>query len=148
FKSITKETAGILKGEYGSAPPPFNTKLQPRVLDAAEVITCTPADLLQPEMHKLTAEQKGQAQDNGITLTKDEIGEVLTYALFPQIGLKSLENRGNAAAFEPIPTGHESAPREAGTPEVYTVEVNGKSFVVQVTEGGDIEGLKPICDAS
>ena len=34
--------------------------------------------------------------------------------------------------------------REAGKPEVYTVEVNGKSFVVQVNEGGDIEGLKPV----
>ncbi|MBA1278025.1 MULTISPECIES: sodium-extruding oxaloacetate decarboxylase subunit alpha [Pseudomonadaceae] len=148
FKSITKETAGILKGEYGSAPAPFNTELQQRVLDGAQVITCRPADLLQPEMDKLTAELKGLAQEKGIKLAKDEIDDVLTYALFPQIGLKFLENRGNAAAFEPIPTGHESAPREAGIPEVYTVEVNGKSFVVQVNEGGDIEGLKPIGDAS
>jgi len=148
FKSITKETAGILKGEYGSAPAPFNAALQQRVLDGAQVITCRPADLLQPEMDKLTAELKGLAQEKGIRLAKDEIDDVLTYALFPQIGLKFLENRGNAAAFEPIPTVHESAPREAGIPEVYTVEVNGKSFVVQVNEGGDIEGLKPIGDAS
>ncbi len=148
YKSVTKETAGILKGEYGSAPAPFNTELQQRVLDGAQVITCRPADLLQPEMDKLTGELKGLAQEKGITLAKDEIDDVLTYALFPQIGLKFLEHRGNAAAFEPIPTGHESAPREAGIPEVYTVEVNGKSFVVQVNEGGDIEGLKPIGDAS
>ncbi len=148
YKSVTKETAGILKGEYGSAPAPFNAALQQRVLDGAQVITCRPADLLQPEMDKLTAELKGLAQEKGIRLAKDEIDDVLTYALFPQIGLKFLENRGNAAAFEPIPTGHESAPREAGIPEVYTVEVNGKSFVVQVNEGGDIEGLKPIGDAS
>jgi len=148
YKSVTKETAGILKGEYGSAPAPFNTELQQRVLDGAQVITCRPADLLQPEMDKLTAELKGLAQEKGITLAKDEIDDVLTYALFPQIGLKFLENRGNAAAFEPMPTGNEQAPREAGVPEVYTVEVNGKSFVVQVNEGGDIEGLKPIGDAS
>ena len=144
FKSITKETAGILKGEYGAAPAPFNTELQQRVLDGAKVITCRPADLLQPEMDKLTAELKGLAQEKGIKLAQDEIDDVLTYALFPQIGLKFLENRGNAAAFEPVPTGKQQAPREAGAPEVYTVEVNGKSFVVQVNDGGDIEGIKPV----
>jgi oxaloacetate decarboxylase alpha subunit len=148
YKSITKETAGILKGEYGAAPAPFNAQLQQRVLDGADVITCRPADLLQPEMDKLTAELRRLAQEKSIKLTEDEIDDVLTYALFPQIGLKFLENRGNAAAFEPMPTGHESAPREAGTPGVYTVEVNGKSFVVQVNEGGDIEGLKPVGGAS
>ncbi len=144
YKSITKETAGILKGEYGSAPAPFNAELQRRVLDGATVITCRPADLLQPEMDKLTADLKGLARERGITLAKDAIDDVLTYALFPQIGLKFLENRGNAAAFEPAPTGLEQAPREAGKPEVYTVEVNGKSYVVQVNEGGDIEGMKPL----
>lgn len=144
FKSITKETAGILKGEYGAAPAPFNAELQQRVLDGAEVITCRPADLLQPEMEKLTAELKGLAREKGIKLSQNEIDDVLTYALFPQIGLKFLENRGNASAFEPMPTGTEQAPRESGAPEVYTVEINGKSFVVQVNDGGDIEGIKPV----
>ncbi|MCQ4287026.1 sodium-extruding oxaloacetate decarboxylase subunit alpha [Pseudomonas stutzeri] len=148
YKSITKETAGILKGEYGSAPAPFNTELQQRVLDGVDVITCRPADLLQPEMDKLTAELKALAQEKSIRLAKDQIDDVLTYALFPQIGLKFLENRGNAAAFEPVPTGNDKAPREPGVAEVYTVEVNGKSFVVQVNEGGDIEGLKPIGEAT
>lgn len=148
FKSITKETAGILKGEYGSAPAPFNAELQRRVLDGADVITCRPADLLQPEMERLTAELKGLAQEKGIKLAKDEIDDVLTYALFPQIGLKFLEKRGNAAAFEPVPTGKEPASREPGATEVYTVEVNGKSFVVQVNEGGDIAGLKPVGDSA
>jgi oxaloacetate decarboxylase alpha subunit len=148
FKSITKETAGILKGEYGAAPAPFNVELQQRVLDGADVITCRPADLLQPEMEKLTAELKGLAQEKGIKLAENEIDDVLTYALFPQIGLKFLENRGSASAFEPVPTGKEQAPREVGVPEVYTVEVNGKSFVVQVNEGGDIEGIKAVGSGS
>ncbi|QTN45014.1 sodium-extruding oxaloacetate decarboxylase subunit alpha [Ectopseudomonas mendocina] len=144
YKSITKETAGVLKGEYGAAPAPFNAELQARVLDGAEAITCRPADLLNAEMDKLTAELKGIAEEKSIKLAADEIDDVLTYALFPQIGLKFLENRGNPAAFEPAPTGKETPAREAGKPEVYTVEVNGKSFVVQVDEGGDIEGIKPI----
>ncbi|WP_312966128.1 sodium-extruding oxaloacetate decarboxylase subunit alpha [Stutzerimonas kunmingensis] len=144
YKSITKETAGVLKGEYGAAPAPFNSELQARVLEGAELITCRPADLLQPEMDRLTAELKGIAKEKGIKLATDSIDDVLTYALFPQIGLKFLENRGNPSAFEPAPTGGDLPPREAGKPEVYTVEVNGKSFVVQVSDGGDIEGIKPL----
>jgi oxaloacetate decarboxylase alpha subunit len=147
YKSITKETAGVLKGEYGAAPAPFNSALQARVLDGAEVITCRPADLLQPEMDRLTAELKGLAQEKGITLAADSIDDVLTYALFPQIGLKFLENRGNPAAFEPAPNGNDLPPRAPGKPEVYTVDVNGKSFVVQVSDGGDIEGIKPLGSA-
>jgi oxaloacetate decarboxylase alpha subunit len=148
YKSITKETAGVLKGEYGAAPAPFNKELQARVLDGAEAITCRPADMLTAEMDKLTAELKDIAKEKGIKLAKDEIDDVLTYALFPQIGLKFLENRGNPAAFEPAPTGNELPAREAGKPEVYTVEVNGKSFVVQVNEGGDIDGIKPLGGAA
>ncbi|MGQ7958706.1 sodium-extruding oxaloacetate decarboxylase subunit alpha [Pseudomonas sp. SP16.1] len=148
YKSITKETAGVLKGEYGAAPAPFNAELQARVLDGGEAITCRPADLLDAEMDKLTAELKGIAREKGIKLAADEIDDVLTYALFPQIGLKFLENRGNPAAFEPAPTGKEAPVREAGKPEVYSVEVNGKSFVVQVNEGGDIEGIKPVGGAA
>ncbi len=144
YKSITKETAGILKGEYGAAPAPFNAELQRRVLDGAEAITCRPADLLEPEMDRLTAELKALAQEKGIQLASEVIDDVLTYALFPQIGLKFLENRGNPAAFEPAPGGAEKPQLEAGKPEVYTVQVNGKSFVVQVDEGGDIEGIKPL----
>jgi oxaloacetate decarboxylase alpha subunit len=149
FKSITKETAGILKGEYGAAPAPFNKELQARVLDGAEPVTCRPADLLEPEMERLTAELKGIAKEKGIKLAVDEIDDVLTYALFPQIGLKFLENRGNPDAFEPVPTGNEVASTgKPAEPEVYTVTVNGKDFVVQVSEGGDITGIKPIGDAS
>ena len=88
YKSITKETAGVLKGEYGAAPAPFNAELQARVLDGGEAITCRPADLLEAEMDKLTAELKGIAREKGIKLAADEIDDVLTYALFPQIGLK------------------------------------------------------------
>jgi oxaloacetate decarboxylase alpha subunit len=148
YKSITKETAGILKGEYGAAPAPFNQELQTRVLDGAKVITCRPADLLEAEMDKLTAELKSIAQEKGIKLAADEVDDVLTYALFPQIGLKFLENRGNPAAFEPAPTGKEALVRETDKPEVYTVEVGGKSYVVQVNAGGDIEGLNAIGGAA
>ncbi len=144
YKSITKETAGVLKGEYGAAPAPFNAALQARVLDGGEAITCRPADLLEPEMDRLTEELRELAAEKGIQLGANEIDDVLTYALFPQIGLKFLENRGNPAAFEPVPTGREKVAAPAEGPEVYTVSVNGRDFVVQVSEGGDISGIKPL----
>lgn len=150
YKSITKETAGVLKGEYGAAPAPFNAELQARVLEGAEAITCRPADLLEPELDKLTIELRNLAAEKGIKLAANDIDDVLTYALFPQIGLKFLENRGNPAAFEPAPTGLEqtAASAKPGEPEVYTVTVNGKDFVVQVSDGGDITGIKPVGDSA
>lgn len=148
YKSITKETAGVLKGEYGAAPAPFNPQLQQRVLDGAEAVTCRPADLLENEMERLSTELQELAQEKGIQLASGEalIDDVLTYALFPQIGLKFLENRNNPDAFEAAPVAGMAANNQSA-PAVYTVEVNGSSFVVQVNEGGDIEGIKPIQSA-
>lgn len=148
YKTISKEVQGILKGEYGAAPSSYNAELQARVLDGSEEITCRPADLLEPEMDKLVAELKNLAAEKGISLTtgENEIDDVLTYALFPQIGLKFLENRNNPDAFEPVPTLEDalamSAPKKSGS-EVYTITVNGQNYVVQVAEGGDISAVAP-----
>ena len=148
YKTITKETAGVLKGEYGAAMAPFNEALQTRVLDGAQAITCRPADLIEDELDKLTAELRGLAKEKNIKLAPGdrEIDDVLTYALFPQVGLKFLQNRDNPDAFEPVPT-LESAvaatvPKAAvGGSTIYTIGVNGQSYVVEVEEGGDISAV-------
>jgi len=153
YKSISKETAGILKGEYGAAPAAFNPELQARVLNGEEPITCRPADLIEPELDKLTAELRQLSKEGGFRLESGEreIDDVLSYALFPQIGLKFLQNRGDASAFEPAPTlasakasAAPAASKPAGQEEVYTVNVNGQSYVVQVSEGGDVTALAPV----
>jgi len=151
YKNITKESAGILKGEYGATATPVNKELQARVLDDGEPVTCRPADLLEPELDKLTEELRKLAKDEGIKLEtgEREIDDVLTYALFPQIGLKFLKNRGNPDAFEPAPTGEEEKTTPApaaiqGEPSVYSVNVNGQTYVVQVAEGGDVELVQPV----
>ncbi|MBZ6759396.1 oxaloacetate decarboxylase, partial [Klebsiella grimontii] len=104
-----------------------------------------PADLLKPELAALEADVKRQAQEKGITLADNAIDDVLTVALFPQIGLKFLENRNNPAAFEPVPQAEEAKPAAApvkpAASGVYTVEVEGKAFVVKVSDGGDISQL-------
>ncbi len=151
YKSITKETAGVLKGEYGKTAAPVDADLQAKVLKGEQPITCRPADLLQPEMEKLTAELSVLAKEKGFTLAEAEVDDILTYALFPQIGLKFLENRGNPDAFEPVPGAEEelaiSAPvaaKPAGSEqEVYTVKVNGQQYVVEVSEGGEVGSIQP-----
>jgi oxaloacetate decarboxylase alpha subunit len=145
YKNIAKETEGILKGEYGAAPAPFNTELQERVLDGSEAISCRPADLIEPEMDRLTAELQEIAETDTIQLEEGEreIDDVLTYALFTQVGLNFLKNRNNPDAFEPVPTleAAEAATRAPSDEEVYTIAVNGQSYVVQVNEGGDISNV-------
>jgi oxaloacetate decarboxylase alpha subunit len=144
YKVISKETSGVLKGEYGATAAPVNTELQARVLEGAEPITCRPADLLEPELDTQTGELKRIAAEKGIRLAADVVDDVLTYALFPQIGLKFLENRDNPDAFEPAPWDEpEAEPAPAAAPAaagggsgVYNVRVNGKSFTVEVAESG------------
>ncbi|MBR2514146.1 MAG: sodium-extruding oxaloacetate decarboxylase subunit alpha [Halomonas sp.] len=158
YKSISKEVQALLKGEYGYAPAPFNAELQKRVLEGGEPITCRPADNLSPEMDRLATELKEKASADKIRLAdgEREIDDVLTYALFPQIGLKFLKNRDNPDAFEPVPQAPDasaakvpakveksaSVPVAASGPETYTVKLNGKAFVVEVSEGGDIGEVK------
>lgn len=162
YKSISKEVQALLKGEYGAAPAPFDKTLQSRVLEGGEPITCRPADLLEAEMDRLAAELKDKAKTDGIRLAEGEreIDDVLTYALFPQIGLKFLKNRDNPDAFEPAPQapgkevglpvaaqkGEDKLPATRAAapagPETYTVKVNGKQYVVEVAEGGEIGAVQ------
>jgi len=149
YKSISKETAGVLRGEYGATAAPVNEELQKRVLDGDEPITVRPADLIDDELDKLTKDLKKQAKEKDIKLAKEETDDVLTYALFPQIGLKFLENRGNPDAFEPVPTGEaqstQAEPRSAGTKseakgvEHYDVRVDGKVYAVEVGPDGSLD---------
>jgi len=150
YKNITKETAGVLKGEYGAAPAPVNAELQAKVLDGAEAITCRPADNIKPEMASIEAEFKKLAAEKGIKVAENEIDDALIYALFPEIGLKFLENRHNPAAFEPVPSADDLmvAPAKAATskkqPEAYSVSVDGQLFTVQVGPEGSIDGIAPV----
>ena len=104
YKSVTKETAGVLAGEYGATPAPVDAALQQKVLAGAEPITCRPADMLSAEMDRLSADLAAIASDQNLALAEDAVDDVLTYALFPQVGLKFLQNRGDPSAFEPTPS--------------------------------------------
>ncbi len=156
YKSITKETAGVLKGEYGATAAPVNKALQERVLDGAAPITCRPADNIVPELDTLSKELDALAEKKQLTLSEHKIDDVLTYALFPQIGLKFIENRGNPDAFEPAPGAQNTLSASASKPvdaksnsqtsstsETYDVNVDGKVYRVEVAPSGSLTSVTP-----
>ncbi|MGB5605546.1 MAG: sodium-extruding oxaloacetate decarboxylase subunit alpha [Gammaproteobacteria bacterium] len=155
YQSISKEAAGVLKGEYGATPGPVNQELQQRVLEGAEPLTCRPADQLTPEMDSLTAELKKLAAESAIKLAEPVVDDVLIYAQFQQVGLKFIENRGNPDAFEPhpditpAPVATTPVAPTGTTPEHYQVSVDGHSYEVVVSPGdGKVTGITPVAVAA
>ncbi len=154
YKTITKETAGVLKGEYGATPAPVNKELQDRVLAGADPITCRPADLILPEMDKLIAEVQEKAKAEGVTLAKNIEEDALINGMFAQVGWKFLVNRGNPAAFEsapdqaPVITNVEVPKTTVAVGEgsigAYTVNVDGRNFNVTVGPVGAALKIQPV----
>ncbi len=147
YKTITKETAGVLKGEYGAAPAPLDKALQARVLEGSAPITCRPADLLEPEMDNLIAEVKQKANSEGVSLSNNIEEEALIYGLFAQTGWKFLTNRDTPDAFEKEPDPKpQAANRNDNTihaTERYSVNVDGKNFNVVVGPGDQALDIQP-----
>jgi pyruvate carboxylase subunit B len=130
YKSITNEVKLYLQGRYGKAPGKINETVRNMAIGNDEVITCRPADKLKPEMHRL----------------RDEIGElakseedVLTFAMFPEIGRKFLEERA-AGTLKPEelkpPKSAEAAGLPAYAPTDFNVTMHGETYHIRVTGAG------------
>lgn len=152
YKSIAKETAAILKGEYGITPAPVNAELQEKVLNGTQAITCRPADLIDAEMDKLIADVQEKAQIEKVTLSGNIEEDALINGLFAQVGWKFLANRNNPGAFEPKPNAEQfaadNAPQKDSAIETYTVNVDGKNFNVAVGPGGSALSIQPAASAT
>ena len=152
YKTIAKETAGVLKGEYGATPAPVNKLLQDRVLAGAQQITCRPADLIEPEMDKLISEVLKKAEVEGVKLAKNIEEDALINGMFARVGWKFLVNRGNPEAFEAAPNASAFMMANKtvkssvidGVPETYTVNVDGRNFNVTVGPVGAALTIQPI----
>ncbi|AMR65093.1 sodium-extruding oxaloacetate decarboxylase subunit alpha [Aquipseudomonas alcaligenes] len=132
YKTITNEVKLYLQGRYGRAPGKVDEQLRKRAIGNEEVIDVRPADLLKPEMAKLR-EEIG-------TLAKSE-EDVLTYAMFPDIGRKFLEERAAGTlkpeALLPLPQAGGAAPVGGeGVPTEFVVDVHGESYRVDITGVG------------
>ena len=86
YKMVPKESKALLRGEYGRLPAEVNEQVRKKAIGDDEVITCRPADLIEPELKKYKAEM----QQKGIGKSEED---VLSYALFPQVAEKFLKNR-------------------------------------------------------
>ncbi len=94
YKMVPKESKALLRGEYGKLPAPVNEDVRKKAIGDDKVITCRPADLLEPELEKYAAEMK----EKGIGKSYED---VLSYALFPQVAEKFFAVRDAAPTEEP-----------------------------------------------
>lgn len=95
YRSFTKESRALLRGEYGRLPGEINREIQRQALGDEELITVRPADLIEPELEKFQEESRDFARSEE---------DVLSYALFPQVAEKFLRERNNGGGTkEPAP---------------------------------------------
>ncbi len=132
YKTITNEVKLYLQGRYGLAPGKINEQLRKQAIGSEEVIDVRPADLLKPEMVKLRGEIGALAKSEE---------DVLTYAMFPDIGRKFLEEREAGTltpeVLLPIPeAGGVARAGGEGVPTEFVVDVHGESYRVDITGVG------------
>jgi pyruvate carboxylase subunit B len=131
YQNMTNEVKRYLQGGYGKSPAPVDAILQQQAIGREDVIDCRPADLLAPEMERLRSEIS--------ELAKSE-EDVLTYAMFPEIGRQFLEQRA-AGTLKPepleLPSTKDAAPEAA--PTEFNLVLHGESFHIKVTGTGHKE---------
>ncbi|MXS83531.1 sodium-extruding oxaloacetate decarboxylase subunit alpha [Nitrosomonas oligotropha] len=125
YDTITNEVKRYLQGGYGKAPAPIDAKLQKRAIGKEDIIDCRPADLLKPEFDHLRREI-------GHLASNDE--DVLSYAMFPEVGKQFLELRstGNLVP-EPLEMAATTANGVQKAPTEFNVALHGESYHVKVT---------------
>ncbi|KTT67176.1 pyruvate carboxylase subunit B [Pseudomonas oryzihabitans] len=129
YKTITNEVKLYLQGRYGKAPGEICEQLRKQAIGQEEVIDVRPADLLSPELARLRAEIGDLAQSEE---------DVLTFAMFPDIGCKFLEERAAGTlvpeALLPIPSADGvAAVGGQGVPTAFSVDVHGETYQVDIT---------------
>ncbi len=128
YDTITNEVKRYLQGGYGKAPAPVNEDLQKRAVGKEDLIDCRPADLLKPEFENLRHEI-------GLLALNDE--DVLSYAMFPEVGKQFLQQRSNDSLI-PEPIELESVADDAvkKAPTEFKVALHGESYHVKVAGAG------------
>jgi len=159
YKVITKETKDYCKGMYGKPPAPIKPEIMKKILGPKwkdEVVDCRPSDLLKPMWEK----RKSELKEHGVKMTDENI---MTYILYPQVGLKFLKGEAVAEFTSdklPLPVDHalirgmvkqsfpefkqvwietESPENRSGPAQIPTefeVEVDGEPFEVKVNPVG------------
>ena len=131
YKSITNEVKMYLQGRYGRAPGAINEAVRKMAIGDDEVINCRPADRLKPEMERLT---------QGIGDLAKSTEDVLTYAMFPDVGRTFLEARANGTlsldALQPVPGTATATASTSTAPTDFNVTVHGETYHLKITGAG------------
>ncbi|MEN8762204.1 MAG: sodium-extruding oxaloacetate decarboxylase subunit alpha [Thiogranum sp.] len=127
YKTISNETKLYLQGRYGRAPGIVNSIVRQQAIGNEDVIDTRPADLLDDEMDSLR---------NSIGELAGNDEDVLTYAMFPDLGRDFLEQRAAGTLvpelLEPI-----SQPGNTGArPTEFNVTLHGETHHIQITGTG------------
>lgn len=140
YKVITTETRNYLKGLYGQPPGRIDKKVMKKAIGDEEPVRCRPADLLEPELDRLTRELGGRARG---------IEDILSYALFPNVALEYFDERASGRLEpEPLEEPQEESPPLPPTPILapseFIITVHGESYRVKVAGAGHkTEGKRP-----
>ena len=134
YKTITNEVKRYLQGGYGQAPAPVNAELQKKAIGSGDVIEGRPADQLSPELSKLR-------EDIGLLATSEE--DVLTYAMFPDLGREFLQQRTDGTLKPEELLAPELAGKgKAVAPQAteFVIDVHGEKYEIAVTGVGGMDG--------
>ena len=127
YQTITNEVKLYLQGGYGRAPGPVNEELRRKAVGDQEIIDVRPADLIPPELEQLRKEIGELAES-------DE--DVLTYAMFPEIGRQFLEQRkAGTLVPEPLEPPPGNGPQEAA-PTEFNIVLHGETYHIKITGAG------------
>ncbi|MET0110034.1 MAG: sodium-extruding oxaloacetate decarboxylase subunit alpha [Candidatus Thiodiazotropha sp.] len=131
YQTITNEVKLYLQGGYGLAPAVVNPTLQQQAVGSEELVECRPADLLQPELDRLHREIIPLAQCEE---------DVLSFAMFPEVGRKFLEEREAGTLrpepLEPIPSSADNSTAGIAAPTEFNINLHGESYNIKVTGAG------------
>ena len=140
YKVITTETRDYLAGKYGRPLGEVNPDVRALALGDKEPITVRPADLIDPEMDKLTRELGDKARS---------VEDVLSYALFPAIAVEFFEER-ETGKLRPEPLEHPdvvpaaSAPPQMLAPTEFNITIHGEEYHIRVEGmGHKSEDIRP-----
>ena len=133
YSTVTNEVKSLLKGEYGATPAPVSKDLQQNSIGDSAVISCRPADLIADNYNEIAEAFKAALIDKDLQIeSSDE--NVLTYAMFPEIGLAFLEHQSDPDFFETEP-----AEIIEQSDNAYLVSVDNKEYSVTVKRDNSIE---------
>ncbi len=138
YKTITNEVKNYFLGQYGKSISPMSADVQEMAIGDAKVMDCRPADMLKPEMEKLTSDVDRIARSEE---------DVLTYAMFPDIGKTFLQERNANSLVPEVLLTKENAqatgPRYA--PDEFNVTLHGETFHIKLTGAGhEGDEVRPI----